>query len=53
MLYRYGFHDNDLGWCAVTNWGVDYGTKIIFYAPVNSVDPILDEQHASLSEVLE
>ena len=46
------FHDDDLGWCTVTNWGVDYGTKIIFYAPVNSADPVSDEQHASLAEVL-
>ena len=46
------FHDDDLGWCTVTNWGVDYGTKIIFYVPVNPADPGLDEQHASLAEVL-
>ena len=46
------FYDDGLGWCSVTNWGVDYGTKIIFYAPVTSGDPLMDEQHASLGEVL-
>ena len=46
------FHDNDLGWCTSTGWGVDYGTNIVFYTPVGSIDPIADEDHASLVEVL-
>ena len=46
------FSDDDIGWCTVTGWGVDHGTNIIFYAPVESVDPVADEEHASLAEVL-
>jgi hypothetical protein len=46
------FNDDDIGWCTVTGWGVDHGTNIIFYAPVESVDPAADEEHASLAEVL-
>ena len=26
------FHDSDLGMCVVTNWGVDYGTNILYYS---------------------
>jgi hypothetical protein len=46
------FHDDELGWCSVTNWGVDYGTIILFYAPVASSDRAEDEEHASLTEIL-
>jgi hypothetical protein len=46
------FNDDDIGWCTVTGWGVDHGTNIIFYAPVESDDPVADEEHASLAEVL-
>jgi hypothetical protein len=46
------FHDEELNWCSVTGWGVDHGTNIIFYAPVTTSDPVADEEHASLAEVL-
>ena len=46
------FHDDELGWCSVTNWGVDYGTIILFYAPVASSDRAEDEEHVSLAEIL-
>jgi hypothetical protein len=46
------FHDEELGWCTVTNWGVDYGTNVIFYAPVECTDPGYEEQHASLAQFL-
>jgi hypothetical protein len=46
------FYDDELGWCLVTNWGVDFGTNILFYAPVSSSDLAVDEQHSALSEVL-
>ncbi len=45
------FHDEELGWCIVTNWGVD-GTNIIYYTSITSANPITDEQHTSLSEFL-
>ncbi len=41
------FHEQELGWSIVTNWGVDYGTNIIYYTSVNSVNPVTDEQHIS------
>jgi hypothetical protein len=46
------FADDELGWCTITGWGVDQGIKIVFYAPCWSQDPIADEEHASLAEVL-
>jgi hypothetical protein len=46
------FPDEDLGWCIITGWGSDHGTNLIFYAPVDSQDPVADEEHASLSEIL-
>ena len=46
------FHDEELGWCTITDWGVDHGTNIVFYSPVDSTDFEADEEHASLSEVL-
>ena len=46
------FLDDQLGWCMVTNWGVDFGTNIIYYAPVATDNLGDDEHHASLSEVL-
>jgi hypothetical protein len=46
------FHDDELGWCTVTGWGVDHGTNIIFYAPSTTTDLVADEEHASLAEVL-
>jgi hypothetical protein len=46
------FQDDDLGWCTITDWGVDHGTNIVFYAPVGSLDIGADEEHASLAEVL-
>jgi hypothetical protein len=46
------FHDEELGWCIVTNWGVDYGTNIIYYTPITSTNPAIDEQHVALSEFL-
>ena len=46
------FHDDELGWCTITDWGVDHGTNIVFYAPVGSIDIGADEEHASLAEVL-
>ena len=46
------FHDDELCWCTITDWGVDHGTNIVFYSPVDSENPEADEEHASLSEVL-
>jgi hypothetical protein len=46
------FSDGDLGWCIITGWGSDHGTNLIFYAPVDSQDPVADEEHASLTEIL-
>jgi hypothetical protein len=46
------FQDDELGWCTITDWGVDHGTNIVFYSPVGSLDPIASEEHASLAEVL-
>jgi hypothetical protein len=46
------FMDDDLGWCTISNWGVDYGTNIIYYTPIECDDPAVEEQHASLYEVL-
>jgi hypothetical protein len=46
------FLDDELGWCVITNWGVDYGVNIIFYTPVHAMDPVTEEHHASLSEIL-
>jgi hypothetical protein len=46
------FQDDELGWCQITDWGVDHGTNIVFYAPVGSLDIEADEEHASLAEVL-
>jgi hypothetical protein len=46
------FYDDVLGWSKITGWGSDHGTNIVFYTPVDSVDPVSDEQHASLAEVL-
>jgi hypothetical protein len=46
------FHDDELGWCTVTNWGVEYGTTILFYSPVALSNPVEEEHHASLAEVL-
>ena len=46
------FQDEELGWCTITDWGVDHGTNIVFYAPVGSLDFAADEEHASLAEVL-
>jgi hypothetical protein len=31
---------------------VDHGTNIVFYAPLTTTDPVADEEHASLAEVL-
>ncbi len=31
---------------------MDHGTNIIFYAPLTATDPVADEEHASLAEVL-
>jgi hypothetical protein len=46
------FEDEELGTCSITNWGVDNGIPILYYAPVDSTDPAEDEQHASLEEIL-
>ncbi len=46
------FQDDELGWCTITDWGVDHGTNIVFYSPVGSLDPVASEEHASLAEVL-
>ena len=46
------FHDSELGMCTVTNWGVDYGTNILYYAPVDSTDRAGDEHHIELTEIL-
>ncbi len=46
------FHEEELGWCIVTNWGFDYGTNIINYTSVTSVNPVTGEQHTSLSKFL-
>jgi hypothetical protein len=46
------FPDEELGWCIITGWGSDHGTNLIFYAPVGSQDPMADEEHASLNDIL-
>ncbi len=46
------FQDDELGWCTSTDWGVDHGINIVFYSPVGSLDPVADEEHALLAEVL-
>jgi hypothetical protein len=46
------FDDEELGTCKITNWGVDYGSLILYYAPVDSTDPAEDEQHVALEEIL-
>jgi hypothetical protein len=46
------FEDDKLGTCTITNWGVDYGSLILYYAPVDSIDPAEDEQHVALEELL-
>jgi hypothetical protein len=38
------FHDDELGWCTITDWGVEHGTNIVFYAPVGSLNPGSDER---------
>jgi hypothetical protein len=44
--------DDELGWCIITNWGVDYTMNIEYYTPVASTDPAADEHHASVFEIL-
>jgi hypothetical protein len=46
------FYDDVLGWSKISGWGSDHGTNIVFYTPVDSMDPVSDEQHASLADVL-
>ncbi len=46
------FHDSELGVCTVANWGVDYGTNILYYVSVESMDRAGDEQHIELAEIL-
>ncbi len=46
------FEDDQLGWCTITGWGVDYGTSLVYYTPVGSTCPIADEEHTSLAEIL-
>ena len=46
------FMDEELGWCIITNWGVDYGTNIVYYTPVTSMGSASEEQNASLQEIL-
>ncbi len=46
------FMDDELGWCIITNWGVDYAINIVYYTPVASTDPAADEHHASMFEIL-
>jgi hypothetical protein len=36
------FSNGNLGWCVITGWGSDHGTILIFYAPVDSQDPVAD-----------
>jgi hypothetical protein len=45
------FRDEDIGWCEVTGWDVDYGTNVIYYMPVGHKD-LADEQHTSLADLL-
>jgi hypothetical protein len=37
------FHDSVLSWCRVTGWGIESGTIIIFYLPVDAQDVVMEE----------
>ena len=45
------FQDEDIGWCEITGWDVDYGTIIVYYMPVGDND-MAREQHTSLASLI-
>jgi hypothetical protein len=45
------FQDEDVGWCKITGWDVDYGTIFVYYMPVGDKD-MAREQHTSLASLL-
>jgi hypothetical protein len=46
------FYDIELGWCRVTGWGVECGTIIAFYVPLDASDIDLDEQFVPMDELI-
>jgi hypothetical protein len=46
------FLDDELGWCKINGWGVDYGITIVYYTPVSDSQETDEEHHASLASVL-
>ena len=46
------FYDNELHWCRITGWGVDNGITLVYYVPVTSIDLVKDEEHTTLTEIL-
>jgi hypothetical protein len=46
------FYDEGLQWCRVNGWGVDHGIPLIYYSSVSSDDPVDDEHHMSVKEML-
>jgi hypothetical protein len=46
------FYDDDLQWCRVNGWGVEHGITLVYYSSVSSENPVDDEHHMSLAELL-
>jgi hypothetical protein len=46
------FHDNDLQWCRLNGWGVENSIPIVFCSPILTEDTHLEEQYASLADML-
>ncbi len=45
------FQDDELSWCRITGWGIESGTIIVFYLPVNAKDAVMKE-FTSIDEML-
>jgi hypothetical protein len=46
------FYDEGLHWCRVNGWGVDHGIPLIYYSSFSSDDPVDDEHHMSVKEMV-
>jgi hypothetical protein len=46
------FNDSELDWCRISGWGVENGVIMVHYSPIASDDPVEEEQHSSLAELL-
>jgi hypothetical protein len=46
------FFDDELQWCRITGWGVECGIIVIHYSPASAIDPIQEEHHSSLLDML-